>query len=314
MGTLVLAAALAALMGACIQRGATCFVAAMNEIVADRRAHRLVAILEAGLVALLVLTIVQLAHGPLGLPEPPDAGWRAAAGGALLGVGAFINGACVFGAIARIGNGELAWLGTPLGFYLGAAAIPLLAGAPMAAMPLSSAPLAPLPAAPLAILPAGAAWLAWRIAASRKQGGEPILSPRNATVAIGICFAGLILLEGPWAWTDVVGDLAVHGAAAGLGDRLALVASLFGGSVAAGLLLGRFRPSPLRAMDIGRTVGGGALMGAGGLLTPGSNDGLLLLGVPMLSLHALVAIAAMGAAILACEAWTLRRTRGTSRS
>ena len=38
---------------------------------------------------------------------------------ALLGLGAYINRACVFGAIARLGTGEWPYLATPLGFYVG---------------------------------------------------------------------------------------------------------------------------------------------------------------------------------------------------
>jgi toxin CptA len=307
MATLVLAAAFAALMGACIQRGATCFVAAMHEIVVKRRARLLAAILEAGFAALVVLAAVRLVAGPLDLPVSPAIGWATVAGGVLLGVGAFINQACVFGAIARIGNGELAWLGTPLGFFLGAAAVAGLTSA-------GPAPpaLAPGPAAPGVVLLLGGVWLAWRIVrAWRPDGrGEALLSPRNATIAIGLMFAGLLMLEGPWAWTDAVSDLAVVGPEASVRDRVALVLALFGGSVAAGLALGRFRPAAPRGSDLARTVLGGALMGAGGLLTPGSNDGLLLLGVPMLSLHALVALVAMGLAILVAEIWAMRRAQG----
>src|SRR5206468_8666942 len=40
-------------------------------------------------------------------------------GGVLLGVGAYINRACVFGAIARFGSGEWAYFATPLGIYVG---------------------------------------------------------------------------------------------------------------------------------------------------------------------------------------------------
>ena len=40
-------------------------------------------------------------------------------GGVLLGLGAYVNGACVFGAIARLGSGEWAYVVTPIGFYVG---------------------------------------------------------------------------------------------------------------------------------------------------------------------------------------------------
>jgi toxin CptA len=41
-------------------------------------------------------------------------------GGVLLGLGAYINRACVFGAIARFGSGEWAYVATPVGIYVGA--------------------------------------------------------------------------------------------------------------------------------------------------------------------------------------------------
>ena len=40
-------------------------------------------------------------------------------GGLLLGLGAFVTRACVFGAIAKFGSGEWAYVLTPIGFYLG---------------------------------------------------------------------------------------------------------------------------------------------------------------------------------------------------
>ncbi len=101
--TLVLAALCAGLMGYAIQRGATCTVAAVGEIVENRSAHRLVALAEAALwVAggLLVGRQVGLVmHLPSGFAP---SGWTLA-GGALLGLGAWLNRACVFGAIARLG-------------------------------------------------------------------------------------------------------------------------------------------------------------------------------------------------------------------
>ena len=48
----------------------------------------------------------------------PLSGWTVL-GGALLGFGAYVNSACVFGAIARLGTGEWAYLATPFGFYFG---------------------------------------------------------------------------------------------------------------------------------------------------------------------------------------------------
>ena len=49
-------------------------------------------------------------------------GWTIA-GGALLGLGAFVGRACVFGAIARFGNGEWSYLMVPVGFFAGCATV-----------------------------------------------------------------------------------------------------------------------------------------------------------------------------------------------
>ena len=106
-------------MGFAIQRGGTCLVAAVDEVVSKRRASRLIALAEASLLVATGLVIAQL----LGvLPMAPRAfaptGWTVA-GGMIMGLGAYVAGACVFGAIARIGNGEAAYFLVPAGFFLG---------------------------------------------------------------------------------------------------------------------------------------------------------------------------------------------------
>lgn len=45
-------------------------------------------------------------------------GWTIV-GGVLLGLGAFVNGACVFGVVARIGSGQWAYALTPTGYFAG---------------------------------------------------------------------------------------------------------------------------------------------------------------------------------------------------
>ena len=121
----VVAVVCAGLMGYAIQRGATCTVAAVDEVVTQRTSRRLVSLVEASLwVAggLVVAETLQL------LPKMPPgyavSGWTVI-GGALLGLGAYINGACVFGAIARFGSGEWAYSVTPIGFYVGCVTVGL---------------------------------------------------------------------------------------------------------------------------------------------------------------------------------------------
>jgi toxin CptA len=75
--------------------------------------------------------------------------------------------------------------------------------------------------------------------------------------------------------------------------RLALAAALLGGAVWGGWTAGRFRATRITAGALLRCVCGGALMGAGTLLIPGSNDGLILVGMPLLWPYAWVGFAAM---------------------
>jgi toxin CptA len=115
---LAIAAILAATMGFAIQRGATCTVAAMDEVLTQRRANRLVALMEASFWVLAgFLGLRLLGYGPA-MPAGYALGYQTVLGAALLGLGATVNGACVFGAVARFGSGQWAYAATPLGFYL----------------------------------------------------------------------------------------------------------------------------------------------------------------------------------------------------
>src|SRR3954469_7596911 len=109
----------AAIMGFAIQRGATCTVAAMDEVVTSRRFTRLVAMIEASLWVAGGLALAQAFHLLPKMPAAYEVGVHTVLGGMLLGLGAFVNRACVFGAIARLGSGEWAYLVTPVGFYVG---------------------------------------------------------------------------------------------------------------------------------------------------------------------------------------------------
>jgi uncharacterized membrane protein YedE/YeeE len=102
----LVAAVGAGIMGYAIQRGATCTVAAVDEAVTQRTFVRLLSLLEAAALGR------RRARGR-GRAARAAANARAGyavslwtvVGGVLLGLGAYINGACVFDAIARFGSG-----------------------------------------------------------------------------------------------------------------------------------------------------------------------------------------------------------------
>jgi len=306
------AAACAAVMGYAIQRGATCTVAAMDEVVNRRGMRRLVSLVEAAAWVTGGLLVAQALHNLPTMPAGyPLSAWTVS-GGLLLGLGALVNGACVFGAIALLGSGQWAYVLTPLGFYLGC-----LSARQVFALPAHE----PLPyGSPVLQAPAWAALLfllfvAWRLVRPLLQGpgagvgmpllrrvrdalGQHIWSPHAATIVIGVTFLLMLLTAGAWAYTDVLAELA-RGMAASLPARIALALALFLGAAYGGWTAGRFRATRVTALQAARCLLGGVLMGWGSLLIPGGNDGLILIGMPLLWPYAWVAFLAMCLSIAA---------------
>jgi toxin CptA len=300
-----LAAALCAgLMGYAIQRGATCTVAAVDEIVTRRTFGRLGSLLEAavwvggGLV--VAATLHALPHVPAGHAA---SGWTVL-GGALLGLGAYVNRACVFGTVARLGNGEWAYVVTPLGFYIGCLTVDAVFAMPAPNAPSHASPV--LSAASWLLVPF-LAFAAWRIAGAMhalRPAAAPRLdrawSPHVATTAIGLTFLAMLLLVGAWAYTDVLAELA-RGMAMSVPARVLLLVALFGGAMLGGWTDGRWRHLPPTPVQLLRCFVGGVLMGWGSLLIPGGNDGLILVGMPLAWPYAWLAFATMCATVAAAQ-------------
>jgi toxin CptA len=291
-------------MGFAIQRGATCTVAAMDEIVGQRGTARLRAMLEASVWVAAGLLLARQLHWVA--PTPPGFalnGWTVL-GAALLGLGAFVNRACVFGAIARLGNGEWAYLATPGGFYLGCLSVSWLFAPPAPRMAQQASVV--LTMADVAVWPL-LLFVLWRLAKPWTANGLPdaanaatLWSPRAATVVIGLTFLVTLLLAGAWAYTDLLAALA-HGMTGNLALRVLLALALLGGAMLGGWQAGRLRRVPISAGALLRCTLGGVLMGWGSLLIPGSNDGLILMGMPLLWPYAWVAFATMCGTIGAAQ-------------
>jgi len=129
-----------------------------------------------------------------------------------------------------------------------------------------------------------------------------IWSPHAATTVIGIAFFFMLLLVGAWAYTDVLAE-AARGMANNLSARGLLLLALFLGALLGGWTAGRFRSARVSIAQLLKCFLGGLLMGWGSLLIPGGNDGLILVGMPLLWPYAWVAFLTMcvsiGAALLA---------------
>lgn len=287
----------AAVMGFSIQRGGTCMVAAVRQLLDEGRGGRALALLECSLwVAALGLAASAAGLGFNASPSYP-AGATVMLGGAMLGLGAWLNGACVFGAIARIGNRELHFLLTPPGFFLGSLLHAALAGPGVKG--ISPAPVSGPAIAALLVLFAGSLLVSLRECREVRRSRLPIgtlWNHRHATIAIGVAFVALVVVAGPWTYTEAL-TRSAHGTGLPGIDNVLLLLALLGGAVLGGWRSATaFQFLPRRAATC---LAGGALMGLGSALIPGGNDNLILAGLPWLQPHAWLAIATMALTIAA---------------
>jgi toxin CptA len=296
----------AGLMGYAIQRGATCTVAARDEVVRRRGFNRLASMLEASLWVVGGLLIAQALDLLGRMPSGYAITYATVLGGTLLGFGAYVNKACVFGAIARLGSGEWAYAVTPIGFYAGCATFtsifsfpgpqrfahgsPVLQAAPWVAVLFAVLMIVRLGWG-LSTLPIGAqpGPLPQRVA---RAVTTRVWSPRAATTVIGITFFVMLLVVGAWAYTDVLAELS-RGMAGNLVARTLLLGALLGGAMLGGYTAGRLRSTPVSLAQLAKCFAGGVLMGWGSLLIPGGNDGLILVGIPLLWPYAWLAFFTM---------------------
>jgi toxin CptA len=117
---------------------------------------------------------------------------------------------------------------------------------------------------------------------------------------IGITFFFSLMLVGAWAYTDLLADLA-RGRANSLAGRSVLVLALLAGAAWGGWTAGRFKGVRITGVQSLKSLVGGVLMGWGTLLIPGSNDGLILVGMPLLWPYAWVAFLSMCLSIAAAK-------------
>ncbi len=258
------------------------------------------------------MLIAQALHLLGQMPSGYALGFATVLGGFTLGLGAFINGACVFGAIARLGSGEWSYVVTPIGFYAGCVSFdPIFGGATQQKLSYGSPVLQASSWTALVF----AGFMLWRLGTMlfwpRTESSQPALwlrlrhdfasrvwSPHSATMVIGIAFFFMLLLVGAWAYTDVLAELA-HGMSRSLVAKCLLFLAMLAGAMLGGWTAGRWRSTRMSVAQLVKCFSGGLLMGWGSLLIPGGNDGLILVGMPLLWPYAWVAFAAMCVSIAA---------------
>lgn len=295
--TLAMAAMLAAIIGFVNQHGGTCTVAAVSDAV-KRKPERLIALAEAGLWAFAIGLVLKLAGWTL----PPVVDLPVTAytifGGVLLGLGAWLNKACLFGTLTQLGRRNPNYLFTLMGLYAG-----FLAHAGLFAVPLpATRPYQPGTAVLLMaclLFVASLLGHAWRFIQTKRNGSRLAVpfGNREALVIHALAFTLMASIAGAWTYGELMSRY-VHGSGRPDWMHLLLVVALF-----IGALLGGRRTAQSETIMIGKATLcfiGGAMMASGSALVPGGNDLLILYGAPLLQWHAIAAIAAMLVTMAIC--------------
>lgn len=279
------------LLGTAIQRGNTCTVVAVDDIVHRKSWDRFLAIASAWFLVAGGLVLLSMATGSEVTGRAFPVTIWSVVGGVLLGVGAVVNGACTTGTIARIGSGEYVFGLTILGFYLGCLIAPQVFGASATTHegPVTASLSQNHPAPTLVLFGIVVALTAYRLIKGPHESVRDFLrsawDPRTAILIVAILFVALVRIYGPWAYTDLLGELSRADTGRAL-PQLAFLLALVAGAVVAGRSMrGKRLIGPLRP-KVARCVIGGAIMGAGFSVAPGAFDGLTLLGQPLLLAYA----------------------------
>ncbi len=275
------------------QRGRTCAVSAAFEIAKRRRARRFLGFLYAAACSLLIISLAAINQPNLLLAfDSRLPTISTIIGGIIFGVGAFINGRCSLGTIAKLGGGDGARIGTIIGIFAGIwIGLHLV---PTAAMTVGrSALVIPSPLTRVAIavgLLIAFGFLLRYFAPKDFSVGQWSL-PRAMT-AVGVINGLLIWFAHNWSYTSFFRQIA-YGSTANVTAGLIVFAVLVAGSVTAGVTSGQFAASPGTPREWLRALCGGLLMGVGILLIPGGNDTMLLVGLPLLLPQLIAAYAVM---------------------
>lgn len=275
-------------LGALLSRVSLCAVAAMQQLVVGRSASGLGRLLLAASGAgLSLLVLAGFLPGSVWLPV--DAPLRAGliAGGALLGLGAMINGGCYLGSVLYLGTGNLNFLFTLAGIGIGLRATAAL-------LPASIGVTSGLRMA------SGTAWIvgacAFAVAIVLLMRTERI-AIRWLVLLAGL-LAGLVYARRPgWSYGGLLQSLLQGHVGLMTWRANASALMLFAGAVTGAIASGRAhwrRPALQRSL---RCAAGGLIMGAGAALVPGGNDMLLLWAIPGLTAHGALAYAVMLATI-----------------
>jgi uncharacterized protein len=294
---LTLATTCAFLMGYSINQGSTCAVAAAKELVDQRQGTMLTGFAIAiGTAGVICLPLAWISGSNIHLASDAGISGSLILGAIMLGIGALINDACLFGTLSRIGHGEVRFCALPVGLTLGFAIADrqdLLQAAPR----IANAFVEPSQTGYLVV----AAFAVVLVVSWFRLGQKTMLPTsrdwplRRAMLTLGICGALLFTLTPGWTYADAVHRAVAPGngtAMIATGVIIAALAAL-GGALASGIRARSFHFEKPTARTLLRSLIGGMIMAFGGTLIPGGNDKLLLSSVPSATWSGLTAYVVM---------------------
>lgn len=290
---------LAFTMGFAIGRGDICAVAAVNYWINHNRASYLRAFIVATASAgLILLPSAWVFPDVVSLSYTYQLSWMTFIAGALFGLGAFLNGACVFGTIAHLSKGEINYIGTIAGMFIGALLAPLVASRTDGYyfVELSK--------------PSTLSLFVWLVfvgivfhelalkhylikSGNFISSSNRIWNPTLSMSVIGITGGLLYAIIGNWGYLTVLS----HGAAKLVNPYMPDVtlqvftatAALIFGAIVAAWKTHRLKIQKPCFLLFFRKLVGGLFISFSAIVIPGGNDALLLYGIPSLAPHAFIA-------------------------
>ena len=313
---LLISAALAFVVGFCIQRAGICAVRATEQWVYHRRTSRVRAFFStAAWSGLVILPLAWLLPGSAMLAEAAPVTWTVLAGGALFGMGAALNGACALGTVAKLTCGRTDYLATLVGIFLGAIAAVRLGIRSDATIPSSS---------PSRVGLAGQPWLAFGVVALPicPTHETCLRSPRLRLTTVvsfavlGVCGGMLHGTAGGWTYISLLAGLADRGRRFRLASPPYDRARLYLGAVRRrhrrSGAAGAFRPGDAKRVALRPKLAGGAMMGIAAMMIPGVTTSCFCR-APLAQRNAWAAYAAMMGSLwvvmLLHRAWARRGQR-----
>ena len=294
---------LAALLGFAAHKAGICMVKAVAELATSRRPFLLLSFAKTSAWSFLAIFLAGWLGAESTFQHWPMS-WLAVAGGIIFGIGAGVNGGCVFSTLTRVADGRIAVLGAVAMWPLGTLTEAVLLEGPSKdySVSLSASGFLPQTIHPafLGALLLWAIWELYRIFASMRPGHPrsvlltPNLTLSTAALLIGASNGFIYQHYQNWSFTSAV-NRSVIGASAGTTDNAAavwlLLIAAFTGMVLSAFLRGSIELRKPQLSEAVRHVWGGFAMGFGSAMIPGGNDAVILYGIPSHSPHALPAIA-----------------------